>query len=152
MKKLIKLITFLTLCLFFTGMTSCSDNEDNSLSDSSELQGNWKVIHYIIDGKKITKTEENTWSNINNGDINIKLTLPDEDGKGEVSGKSVTNSLGGNYTLGDNNAITFYITTTLIAEPEWGLLFQIYKVDKYNIKNGKLYLHYDSNLIVLEKQ
>ncbi|WP_143569752.1 META domain-containing protein [Tenacibaculum agarivorans] len=151
MKKLIKLTMFLTLCLFLTGMMSCSDDKDNIISDSSKLEGKWTVVHYIVDGNTITKNDKPTWPDYNNGDITLELAPINGHHKGKVVGKSVTNSLTGDYTLGKNNTIAFSIFTTEITEPEWTDLFKTYKINRYEIKEEKLYLYYDTTSIVLEK-
>lgn len=68
----IKYSTLLTITIFI--LSSCSRDDDRIYYD---LTGSWKVIYFMDGNKKITKTEENTWLDINNGDIIANFTKPD---------------------------------------------------------------------------
>lgn len=123
---------------------SCSKNDDDI---SYDLTGNWKVIYYIENGNKITRTEKNTWADFNNGDITANFTEPDSDGKGTLSGIKVTNIYNGNYTAQTNGKISIgTITSTEINEPEWTRLFNIGSAERFEIKNLTLFIYYNNNI------
>ena len=134
-------------------MTSCNDDKNIQTFDFS---GDWKVISFIDlkTSEKTTKTEENTWSQFNNGDNTISFTKSDST-KGIVSGKNVTNSFYGEYTTDSNGKIS--ITNAIwteINEPEWGKLFHsISNAESYEIKNNILTIYYNNKTkcITLEK-
>ncbi len=122
-------------------MSNCS-NDDNVIN--SDLSGNWKVIYYIENGTKITKEDKNTWPDYNNGDITTSFSELSGKGKGNISGKAVTNSFGGEYTVYENGTISIGpIHTTEMNEPEWTDLFRIGLAESYEIKNSKLILYYN---------
>lgn len=137
--------------LAFLFLSNCSKNDDNI---SYDLIGNWKVIYFIENGSKIFKSNENTWPDINNGDITANFTRPDDNGNGEVSGIKVTNRYSGSYTINENGKIEIgAIVTTFINEPDWTELFQITRVEDYEIRNSKLIIYYNNknNSIVFER-
>ncbi len=151
MKNFYNLITVLLSLTFITLMVSCSENNEDVITDAQIFEGNWKVSFYLVDGKKITKTDDNTWSDVNNGDVTINFTLPVENDEGKVSGRSVLNQFNGSYTLKENNNISFTIFTTLALDPEWGSLFSIEEVNKYDYKNNQLILYHNDDAIVLDR-
>ena len=121
---------------------------------SYDLAGNWKVVYYIDGSETITKTDENTWPDINNGDVTANFTEPDDGGEGAISGITVTNAYQGNYTLGAEGEITIGpVATTFINEPEWTNLFRISGAQNYEVKNSRLFIYYNDgqNAIVLER-
>ncbi|UMB61186.1 hypothetical protein MHL31_03030 [Lutibacter sp. A80] len=145
----IKIWIFLIFVIFM--VNGCSKDNDEITYD---LTGNWKVVYYLDIGKKITKTEENSWLDINNGNITANFTEPDIEGKGNVSGTRVTNGYNGNYTIKENGEISFeQILQTEINEPEWTDLFNLEAVKHYQIKNAILLLYYNNNnnIIALER-
>jgi hypothetical protein len=145
-----RIIAFSTL-IFLLG--SCSnDSGDDTIS--YDLTGNWKVIYFQEGDTRVFKTDENSWLDINNGDITAEFDQPDQGGMGVISGITVTNSYTGNYEIGENGEITIKsVATTLINEPEWTNLFRITSIDSYEVKNARLYLYYSegSSSIVLER-
>ncbi|PXX25460.1 hypothetical protein [Arenibacter sp. ARW7G5Y1] len=145
----IKNLAFLVVTLFLCN--SCSKENDDI---SYDLAGSWKVIYFLDGNKKITKSEDNTWPDINNGDITTNFTAPDNNGKGTVSGISVSNAYNGEYTIQKNGDISIGpIMTTYINEPEWTKLFSIGSAQKFEIKNSNLLIYYNSrkNIIVFER-
>lgn len=131
-------------------MSNCS-NDDSVIN--SDLVGNWKVIYFMENDIKITKEDKNSWPDINNGDITATFSEPNDKGKGTISGKKVSNSYNGNYTISENGRITMgSIITTEITEPEWTELFLIGQVENYEIKNSNLILYYNNmkNSIIFE--
>ena len=140
-----------TLAIFF--FSSCEKEEDNL---SYNLFGEWKVISFrdYVPSTKITKTEENTWSQFNNGDITVHFSSQDTI-QGIISGINVTNTFYGNYMTDYNGKISIdSVLWTLVNEPEWGRLFHsIIDVESYEIRNGYLILFYNQkkNSITLEK-
>ena len=100
--------TFLLVIVILL-INSCS-KEENDIS--YDLTGSWKVIYFIDNGKKITKTKDNTWFDINDGDITANFTEPDSSGKGTISGITVSNAYNGEYTIHGNGEISFSSMTT----------------------------------------
>lgn len=133
-------------------LNACDKNEDVITYD---LTGNWKVISFenYESSTIITKTEENTWTQFNNGDITVNFTKSDLTG-GIISGIKVTNSFSGKYKIDTNGMIAISsIFQTLINEPEWGGLFgSIVKAETYEIRNDQLIIFYNNrkNSITLE--
>ncbi len=129
----------------------CAKSDDDM---SYGLEGNWKVLYYVENGQKITKSEKTTWTDINNGDITANFTKPDINGKGTISGITVTNGYSGNYTVGSNGKISIGpISTTEIAEPAWTELFKIGLAENYEVNDLTLLIYYNNNksLIALKR-
>ncbi|UBM59535.1 META domain-containing protein [Marinilongibacter aquaticus] len=138
--------------LMMLSSMACSKN--TAADKPNDLVGNWKVVHYLDGDSKITKTEKNTWPDINNGDITANFTATDTEGKGKISGVKVTNTYSGTYMLTENNKMSISpIISTEISEPDWTQLFQITEADTYTLEGNqlKIYLKQDSRVIVLEK-
>ncbi|PKP13482.1 MAG: hypothetical protein CVU08_05205 [Bacteroidetes bacterium HGW-Bacteroidetes-3] len=141
--SLIKKSIFLLVVAFF--LNSCS-KEDISY----DLIGSWKVIYYINDSKKITKTDDNTWPDINNGDITANFSEPDSNGKGTVSGFRVSNVYSGDYTINNDGNITFgEIIQTYINEPDWTKLYNLSSVEHYQIRRSILLLYHNNDKTVI---
>ncbi|WP_157972816.1 META domain-containing protein [Aureibaculum luteum] len=145
----IKSLTLLlvTLCIF----TSCTKDDDTL---SYDLTGSWKVVYFMDGNKKITKSEDNTWPDINNGDITAIFTAPDGNGKGTISGITVSNGYSGDYTIEKAGEIAIGpITTTFINEPEWTKLFRISSAQEFEIRNASLFMYYNNkeNTIAFER-
>ncbi|MFC2152681.1 hypothetical protein ACFLSE_09145 [Bacteroidota bacterium] len=151
MKYLLPTIILTSIVIIF--FNSCDEEEDNL---SYNLVGDWKVISFedYDASTKITKTEENTWSQFNNGDITVNFSN-EESTKGIISGINVTNTFHGNYKTNFNGEISIdSVLWTMINEPDWGRLFHsIIDADTYEIRNGYLILFYNQkkNSITLEK-
>jgi len=147
------LLNIILLVITTTVLISCNDDENIQTFDFS---GDWKVISFIDlkTSEKTTKTEENTWSLLNNGDNTISFTKSDST-KGIVSGKNVTNGFYGEYTTDSNGKILITnVIWTKINEPEWGKLFHsISNAESYEIKNNILTIFYNNKMkcITLEK-
>jgi len=147
------LLNIILLVIMTTVMISCNDVENIQTFDFS---GDWKVISFkdLKTSEKTTKTEENTWSQFNNGDNTISFTKSDST-KGVVSGKNVTNGFYGEYITDSIGKISITnVTWTEINEPEWGKLFHsISNAESYEIKNNILTIFYNEkkNCIILER-
>lgn len=131
-------------------MNACDKNE---VDVEYNITGDWKVISYKT-STVITKTEENTWSQFNNGDVTVNFTETDPT-RGEISGIKVTNSFSGDYTIDNKGSITVSnLFQTLVNEPEWGRLFDsIRNAESYEIKDNYLIIYYNhrKNNITLQK-
>ncbi|CAL2091191.1 hypothetical protein [Tenacibaculum sp. 190524A05c] len=150
MKIRIYSIIGLISILLATIMMSCSEKDEIIIN--SKLEGYWKVVYYIENGNKITTEDYPTWPEFNNGEITLNFMHSDvENNRGSISGKTVTNSINGTYTIKENNKISFSVFTTLINEPEWTKLFKINQVENYAMGTQQLLLNYDNTSIVLER-
>jgi len=121
-----------------------------------DITGDWKVTSFV-DYKTatvITKTNDNTWNQFNNGDITVSFIESDST-SGVITGRKVTNSFSGNYTTESNGKIKINnIFQTLINEPEWGRLFDsILKAETYEVRDNQLRIFYNqrSNCIIFDK-
>jgi hypothetical protein len=147
---LAKMILLVSVPLF---INACDKSEDVITYD---LTGDWKVISFenYDSSTKITKTEDNTWTQFNNGDVTVNFTKSDSTG-GIISGRKVTNSFSGNYKIDSNGKITISnVIQTLINEPEWGSIFDsIVKAETYEIRNDQLIIFYNKrkNSITFER-
>lgn len=145
LKKIILLVTTLVL------LQSCSKNDDDI---SYDLTGNWKVIYFIENDNKITKSDQNTWPDFNKGDITANFTEPDSNGRGNISGIRVSNAYNGEYTIERNGRISIEnIISTDINEPDWTKLFKINSAENFEIKNSILLISYNmkKNIIAFER-
>jgi len=140
MNHLIRVATILFLIIF---LISCNNNEPNL---SYNLSGDWKVISFINNENhsEIIKTEENTWTQFNNGDNTVNFTQTDST-SGILTGRNVTNSISAIYKTDQNGKIEIHnYLMTEINEPVWGRLFHsIGLAESYKIKNNKLYIYYN---------
>jgi len=122
-----------------------------------ELEGNWKVVSYEENygAVRITKTDANTWTEFNNGDVTVNFIHTDSI-HGTITGRTVTNNFSGNFTIDRKGGIVFEnVITTEINEPEWGDRFHaIGEVKTYEIRDGRLILYNSqrSNCIKLERK
>ncbi|MBN2635838.1 MAG: META domain-containing protein [Prolixibacteraceae bacterium] len=141
----IVLIAIVALCI-----NACDKDE---IDVKYDITGDWKVVSYKT-STVITKTEENTWSQFNNGDVTLNFTETDLT-SGNISGIKVTNSFSGDYTIDNKGAITISnLFQTMINEPEWGRLFDsIRNVESYEVLDNRLIIYYNQkkNNITLEK-
>lgn len=135
------------LVAFFGIVSSCSNDDDDDDNVTYDLTGSWKVTAFVEgNGQQITKSEENTYMNINNGDITITFEAADDSGVGRFQGISVTNGYTGNYTVDMSGEIIIgTITTTFVAQPEWADLFIISDAVRYEIRNTNLLIHRKDN-------
>ena len=121
-----------------------------------DITGDWKVISYenYETSTVITKTEENTWSQFNNGDNTISF-IPSNETSGILSGRNVTNTFTANYNIDQHGGITLSGGLwTKINEPEWGRLFHwISDAESYEVRDSHLiiYCNQKKNSITLEK-
>ena len=142
---LIKILTLLIIFIFLIG--SCSKDDDDI---SYDLSGDWKVAYYIENGRKITKADKNTWPDSNNGDITASFSKPDIEGKGTISGITVTNSYQGEYAIeGIGNLTIGSVFSTFINEPEWTQLYNISAVQSFEIRNSELLMYYNNGEIII---
>ena len=129
----IVLVAIVAFCI-----NACDKDE---LDTKYDIKGDWKVISFedYENSTVVTKTEDNTWSQINNGDNTVSF-IPSNETSGIVSGQNVTNTFSTNYTIDKKGGISFSGGIwTKINEPEWGKLFHsISEAETYEIKNGLL--------------
>ena len=128
------LLTVVTLLNY-----SCDKDDDIITYD---LVGSWKVISFdnYETSTKVTKTEDNTWTQFNNGDNTVSFITYNST-SGVILGTNVTNSFSVNYTFDQKGKITLSEDGiwTKINEPEWGRLFHsISAAESYEIRNGYL--------------
>ena len=153
MKNLPMVSKMVLLALVALFVNACDKEEDLVTYD---LKGDWKLISFedYDASTKITKTEEITWTNFNNGDVTVNFTPSDSTG-GIISGIKVTNSFYGHYTIDLKGKITISnVIQTFINEPKWGRLFDsILKAETYEIRNDQLIIFYNQrkNSITFER-
>jgi hypothetical protein len=141
------------MAIFMFFINACHKEEAVQTAD---IIGEWRVISFddyetlIV----ITKTDDNTWNQFNNGDITLSFIQKDLT-KGIISGIKVTNGFSGKYLITSNGDIKISdFIQTAINEPEWGILFDSIKIaERYEVKNDCLKIYYNGgmNSITLEK-
>jgi len=149
MKTIVNNFIFIVFAIMI--FNSCSKKDD---AISYDLTGNWKVIYFMENGNKITKSDKNTWLDMNNGDITANFAAPDSNGIVRVSGIKVTNHYSGGGTIEENGKMSFGPTfSTKINEPEWTKLFQISAAENFEVRNSQLLIYYNNkkNIIALER-
>jgi hypothetical protein len=138
MKNLSSLSKIVLVALVAFYINACDKDEFDVKYD---IAGDWKVISFedYENSTVVTKTEDNTWSQFNNGDNTVSF-IPSNETSGIVSGQNVTNTFSTNYTIDKKGGISFSGGIwTMINEPEWGKLFHsISEAETYEIKNGHL--------------
>ena len=138
------------LCAFL--IVSCSKEK----TVNNDIEGQWTVVSYehFETSTSITKSDENTWMDYNNGDVTVNFSLTDN-ATGEISGKKVTNNYSGTFQIGTDKKLTVSnIFGTEIGEPEWGRMFRsILLAESYEVEGNLLTIFYNNkkNGIVLEK-
>jgi hypothetical protein len=153
MKKLsfIYIMILLSVVTFFNN--AC--NKDETVL-SYDIKGDWKVTSFVdyTTATVINKTDDNTWNQFNNGDITVSFIENDQT-SGVISGRKVTNSFSGNYTIDSKGVIKINnIFQTEINEPEWGRMFDsIVKAESFEIRNDQLKIFYNQrkNCISFER-
>ena len=124
--------------------------KDNELL-TYDLTGDWRVVSFenYVTSEVVTKTEGNTWTQYNNGDITVNFS------RTVISGKNVTNTFSGNYVVDQNGNIGVSdVGWTKMGEPEWGRLFHaILDAETYEIRDSYLVIFYNQkkNSITFEK-
>ncbi len=138
MKNLSYLPKFVLVAIVAFCIIACDKDE---IEVKYDITGDWKVISFedYENSTVVTKTEDNTWSQFNNGDNTVSFISSNET-SGIVSGQNVTNTFSTNYTIDKKGGISFSGGIwTMINEPEWGKLFHsISEAETYEIKNGLL--------------
>ena len=132
------MLQFVVIIFFFS---SCDSDED---IETFDLTGSWKVISFddYEASTKIYKSEDNTWTDFNNGNISVNFAKPNSNDHGVISGINVTNSFSGNYDMDKKGKISIgSFIMTFINEPEWARLF-------HSIQNAENYLVKDEYLII----
>ncbi len=136
----IKSIPTVIILLFLVFAFFCCEDE----GITNNIVGRWKVVSYedYETLKKITKTHENTLSNINNGDVTIEFKSANL-----FSGRNVTNSFSGKYYLTENGNISIEnVIWTEIYEPEWGRRFHsILQAERIIVKRDYVKIICDDN-------
>jgi hypothetical protein len=144
-------------------MVICSCEKEKSIQtipddkNITTLAGTWKVVSYddLANNTQITKNENNSWLEMNNGDVII--TFQDTLDTGQIHGITVTNGVSGNYILSNPRKVKVEnFMGTEINQPDWADLFweAIPKLDAYSVNSTQLRIFYNSkkNSITFEKQ
>lgn len=153
MKSLSFLPKMILIAIVTLFINACDKDE---IDEQYDITGDWKVVSFENHetARVITKTEENTWSQFNNGDNTVSF-IPSNETSGVVSGRNVTNTFTANYNIDQNGGITFSGGLwTMINEPEWGRLFHwISDAESYEVRDSYLiiYCNQKKNSITLEK-
>lgn len=141
-------IVLLVIVAFY--INACDKDE---IEVKYDITGDWKVVSYKT-STVITKNEENTWSQFNNGDVTVSFTATDLE-SGKIYGIKVTNSFSSNYSIDNKGAISIdNLYQTKINEPKWGRLFDSIKnAESYEVRDNRLIIYYNQkkNNITLEK-
>lgn len=117
----------------------CEHEEDILIS--YDLIGNWKVVSFEdhTSSTRIIRTNDNTWTNFNNGDITVSFTASSST-QGIISGRNVTNTYSGDFVVDQAGGIVISnMVWTKINEPEWARLFHaVLEAGSYEVRNGQL--------------
>ncbi|HNX65635.1 MAG TPA: hypothetical protein PKH02_02060 [Bacteroidales bacterium] len=143
MKSVKFLPKMILLAIVPIAFNACNKNETDLTYD---ISGNWKVSAFVNyeTSEVITKTEDNTWIESNNGDITVSFMKNSFTG-GIIYGVSVTNTFTGDFSIGQRGTIKISnILQTMVGEPEWGRLFDsIDEAETFEVKNGQLVIYYN---------
>jgi len=124
--------------------------------DIATIAGTWIVVSYddFVNNTQITKDTNNTWPQFNNGDV--IMTFRDTLGTGLISGITVTNGVGGTYTISAPRKIDIVnFEGDYIDHPEWADLFweTFRKAEEFSVNKTQLRIFYNAkkNSIYFEK-
>ena len=151
---------FITMLAIIMVICACErENFIPTIKDDKEITtiaGTWKVVSYddFAHNTQITKDADNTWLQINNGDV--IMTFMDTLGTKEIEGVTVTNYVSGSYTITAPRKIkVLNFNGTYIDQPEWADLFweKIEESDEFSVSNTHLRIFYNAkrNSITFEK-
>ena len=151
--KISLVLNIVLVSLLFLEVGCKGKNED---SGTAEIEGTWKVISFedYANDSVIYKTNDNTWTQYNQGDNTISFVL-NASTNGGLSGVNVTNTFSGDFLIDEAGHI--YITNvewTKINEPYWAALMRnIEDAESFEIEDGILIIFYNAgqNSITLEK-
>jgi len=136
-------INYVLLLLF--SLAAC--NKDNTTTTTDTLNGKWKLVKYH---NLTTGTSESEPSNIYRS---IIIEFSDNGIKGNMNGHTVTNTVGGEYELlQDNKFKTLSFGGTKMGEPDWGEKFwdAIHSASSYERQSDKLYIHFNADTEQME--
>ena len=132
-------------------LTLAACKKDNTTTTTDTLNGKWKLVKYhnLTNG-----TIESEPSNISRS---IIIEFSDDGINGNMNGQTVTNSVGGEYELlQDNKMKTLSFGGTKIGEPNWGNKFweAIHAASSFERQNNRLYIQFnvDSEKMEFMKQ
>jgi hypothetical protein len=120
-------------------------NKDNTTTDT--LNGTWKLLKYH---NLTTGTSESEPPNISRS---IIIEFSENRIKGNMNGHTVTNTVGGEYELlQDNKMKTLSFGGTKVGEPNWGDKFwdAIQVASSYRRQSDKLYIHFNADTEKME--
>lgn len=114
----------------------------------TSIAGTWKVVSYDdwTNNTQIKKDENNTWTDFNKGDVTI--SFQDSKPMGDFNGKTVTNTIFGNYTFSNPRKMKVEsLGGTKMNQPDWADLFWEHfpKAEAYAVNNIQLRIFYNSN-------
>jgi hypothetical protein len=134
-------INYLLLLL----LTLAACKKDNTTTDT--LNGKWKLVKYH---NLTTGTSESEPSSISRS---IIIEFSDNRIKGNMNGHTVTNTVGGEYELlQDNKMKTLSFGGTKVGEPNWGDKFwdAIHAASSYRRQSDKLFIHFNAETEKME--
>lgn len=114
-KYAFKIIVIILTVITYSTFISC--NSDESLPQTNNLLGEWKLIAFVDTANDITTTE-NDFENSNEITIHFK-----EDS--QYTGNTVLNDFFGSYTVNNANTVLVFeeMSGTEVNETDWGTLF-----------------------------
>lgn len=128
-------------------LTLVACDKDNSPSTTGTLSGKWKLVKYH---NLMTGTHEAEPSNIYRS---IIIEFFDNTIRGNMNGHTVTNTVGGEYELlQDNKMKTLSFGGTKMGEPNWGNKFwdAMHAASSYKRQNDRLYIHFNADTEKME--
>ncbi len=128
-------------------LTLAACNKDNTTITTDTLNGKWKLVKYHNLTTGIIESEP---SNISRS---IVIEFSDNRINGNMNGYTVTNTVGGEYELLQNNKMkTLSFGGTKIGEPNWGHKFwdAIHAAASYERQSDKLYIHFNADTEKME--
>lgn len=146
MKRSGLLTALLSLVLF-----SCTRSVDFRTTNNASLEGRWRMQAVKDNTTGLTYTKPGAIT----GDVEITIVAVTT-ANGFFNGKTPTNTLYADYTLGEIDIITIpSVAATKVAETSWGLdfLYNITKSNTYSFEqDGKLRIHTEKKTLFFEKQ
>lgn len=139
------LVAFMSLVLF-----SCSRDMDGLRPNNTSLEGNWRMVVVKDNSTGFLSAKPGAIT----GDVDLSFVTVNSI-KGFFNGKTPTNTLYADYTLGEIDGISIpCVSATKVAETSWGLdfLHNITSADNYSFEeDGKLRIHTAKKTLFFEK-
>jgi hypothetical protein len=132
------------ICIVYVACGKSSSSGENPL-----LLGKWTMvaIENLESGEIIRKNPVNTGSYCNNrASCDVVLELKNVNNKRTVGGHTITNTMFGEFVVGENSSLKLMIGMTQVGDAKWSdyLINNLHLISTYDATPRRLYLYFDN--------